>query len=68
MAAKKDRTQVRVLADALIDGVSYRSNQRVTFPADLAQQLKDAGLVDDHKDALAYCATLGAAAIDHTGA
>lgn len=66
--AKKDRVQVRVLSDLLIDGASYRGNQLVTFPADLAKHLKDSGAVDDHKDAIAYCAGVGANNIDHAGA
>lgn len=59
-------TKVRILTDSTIDGVFYRANQIVEFPAGVAKAQESAGAVDAHKDAVAYChVALGAACVEH---
>jgi hypothetical protein len=48
-------TKVRILTDIRIDGVPYAANQVVDLPVGTAKAQESAGLVDAHKDAVAYC-------------
>ena len=58
-------TNVRILRDVPVDGVSYAPNDLVDLPADKAKQLVADGAADDSKDAVAYCKTAGAKLIKH---
>lgn len=62
-------TKVRVLSDIQIEGVSYKPNQVVDLPANLAKQQASAGTVDPTAEAVDYClAELKAEVIVHAPA
>ena len=65
MAAKKDSQAVRVLCEVLVDGVTYKPDAVVTFPAGVFQQLKEFGSIDESKGAVDYCLSLGIKAVEH---
>lgn len=48
-------TKVRVLADSQVEGITYKPNQVVDFPAGVAKQLVAAGNADASAEAIAYC-------------
>ena len=48
-------TKVRILADVNVQGVDYKPNQVVDFPAGIAKQLAAAGNADASAEAVAYC-------------
>lgn len=62
-------TKVRILAAVTLDGIAYQPNQVVDLPAATAKAQQAAGIVDPHKDAVAYCvAEFGATVIVHKAA
>lgn len=65
MAVKKELVPVRVLTALHLDEIDYSADQLVAFPPALAESLKEAGSVDPHKDALAYCKALGFELVEH---
>ena len=66
MATKK--TQVRLLIDQPVDGVSYRANQVINLDAATAKTLVDGGQADDAKAAVEYALSLpDAVVIEHGG-
>ncbi len=65
MAVKKELVPVRILSAFPLEGVSYTPGQLVGIPAAFVEQLKKAGSVDPHKDALAACKAEGFTLIEH---
>lgn len=65
MASKKT---VRILVDTPVEGIQYRANQLVAFPAEQAAALKESGFADDSKAAVDYCKSEGVEVIDHAPA
>lgn len=63
--AKSESVKVRVLTAVLVDGVPYAGNQVAAFPPETAKQLKSAGVVDDAKEAVAFCVAQGAEVVEH---
>ena len=63
MAGKKT---VRILVDTPVEGIQYRANQLVAFPAEQAAALKESGFADDSKAAVEYCKSEGAEVLDHS--
>lgn len=61
----KKLTPVRILLDFPLEGVSYRANQLVAFPVELAASLKAGGSVDDSAAAVEYCRFEGHELIPH---
>ena len=61
MATKK----VRILADCLIDGVAYKSNQLVEIDAEIVKPHIKEGNVDAAKDAVDYCLSEGVELVTH---
>ncbi len=58
--------KVRVLADVVIEGVTYRANDVISIDAQLWAQYVDIAALDASPEAVQYCeAELGAAARDH---
>lgn len=59
-------TKVRMLVDQPVDGITYKANQVVDFPAGVAKGLKAQGVADDTAEAVAYCVKeLGAEVVVH---
>lgn len=59
-------TKVRILTAVTLDGIRYQANQVVDLPASTAKAQQAAGVVDPHKDAVAYCVNeLGAQVVVH---
>jgi hypothetical protein len=59
-------TKVRILTAVTLDGIHYQANQVVDLPAGTAKAQQAAGVVDPHKDAVAYCVNeLGAQVVVH---
>ena len=48
-----------------LDGERYRPGQVVEFDAPVANNLADQGLIDKHKDSIAYAKSQGAKVIRH---
>lgn len=63
--ANAKNIRVRILCAIPVDGKSYKPNQVVDFPAELAKALKGDGAVDDSKEAVAYCIDSGAEPVEH---
>lgn len=61
--------KVRILANTVIDGIQYLPNQVVDIPAALVKSFKQSGVVDDTREAVAYCIDeLGAEVLKHDAA
>jgi hypothetical protein len=57
---------VRILADTSLDGIEYKPNQVVDIPGALVKSLKQSGVADDAREAVAYCTSeLGVKVIKH---
>lgn len=61
--------QLRILADTVVDGVTYKPNQVVELDDKVAKSIEASGAADSNKDAVAYCINdLGAQVINHAEA